>query len=286
MNVYKPFTAVSEQFTFPSAIDVGTAKVTVFYEWGDTIVAQEAATLVSGQTFKVDIDPILIDSVGTWRVKWEAKFSGTNKYFYTNFSVEQPYIDYDTFVTNHPEYNDSELTPSDFDVAERLSRRIIDTYCGQEFGWIQNKTITMDGNGRSTLFLPARLNFINTATIDGSDYVDSIALARDTHRHITISTPDDVIKQGFPTQTFPDGAPIVITGDWGWVNVPWQIEQATELLVIDILESVRREHKTYGILRIWQDTNRLEFTDKLITGNSDVDVLLMDYVYWTLDYVI
>ena len=70
------------------------------------------------------------------------------------------------------------------------------------------------------------------------------------------------------------------------MSVPWEVEQAVELLMIDLLDDTRREHYRYGIVRSDQGGNRL-MMDKGIfnsTGNVDVDTLLMDYVYWIMDY--
>jgi hypothetical protein len=87
---------------------------------------------------------------------------------------------------------------------------------------------------------------------------------------------------------FPQGSRVGVTGDWGWASPPSNIKQASALLIVDLLEDTRREHHSYGITRLYQDTNRLEFDSSIFsesTGNLDVDVLLMDYVYWIPDWI-
>jgi hypothetical protein len=96
------------------------------------------------------------------------------------------------------------------------------------------------------------------------------------------SSRDDLAPATFPKKTI-----IKVTGDWGWITTPWEIEQAAELLIVDLLDDTRREHHRYGISKLEQGNNRLEFDKSLLnsTGNIDVDTLLMDYVHWTMDYV-
>jgi hypothetical protein len=77
-------------------------------------------------------------------------------------------------------------------------------------------------------------------------------------------------------------------GDWGWISVPSNIKEATALLIADILEDAKRDHHRYGIIRLEQDTNRFEFNRDMLsesTGNLDVDILIMDYVYWVPDWI-
>jgi hypothetical protein len=81
---------------------------------------------------------------------------------------------------------------------------------------------------------------------------------------------------------------VTVSGDWGWIDPPSNITEATSLLILDILEQNRREHHSYGILRLDQDTNRIAFDSSMFsesTGNIDVDVLIMDYIYWIPDWI-
>jgi len=288
MNTYTPYSSVVEQFVFPNTPDSGSASVTVYYDFGDIVVGPISPTLISGATYSVSISDDLMGAYGKYRIKWSCTFSGTAFYAYTEYQVEDTYVKYDTFFTNYPELDIPDYTAK-FDNIEKMARRIVDTYCGQNFQFIKNKTRTYEGNGRETVHLGSRLNYFTSVFIDQTDFTAQCIIDLKTKYFIRLSTTypyydsrvDDVFRNKFPKNTI-----VYVTGDWGWLSVPWEVEQATELLMLDLLDDTRREHYRYGITRSDQGGNRL-MIDKGIfnsTGNVDVDTLLMDYVYWIMDY--
>lgn len=290
MNTYSPYTSVVEQFTYPSAPDSGTASVTVYYDLGDTVVAATTPTSVSGNTYSISINDELLGAAGVYRLKWSCEFSDTPFYSYSEFRIEDAYVSSSDFFSEFPEFDTPEFT-NKFVNTERLARRIIDTYTGQNFQFVKNKTYKYDGNDRNKIHLGRRLNSFSSVYIDESDYTDKVDLDLRSKYFIKLieqypypdSRRDDLLPAIFPRKTV-----VYVTGDWGWLSVPFEITQAAKLLIIDLFDDTRREHFRYGISKIEQGNNRLEF-DKSIynsTGNIDVDILLMDYVYWTMDYVI
>jgi len=287
MNQYDYYTDITEQFTFPAAPDASSAVATVYFEWGDEIVAETTATLVSGNTYSIDVSAELVDSFGVWRIKWACTIGGTAFYAYTNFKVERPYVSEATFMAAHPEFNTAEYTGSVFDRAERIARAIINTYTGQDFQGVKNKQLVIDGTGKRSIMLPNILNWFTEVLVDDIDYTDAVELDYNSKRYLRLMSDFDVVDGPISITKFPKDIPVYITGDWGWIDIPWQVEEAAILLIIDLLDDTRRENHRYGVSRIWQDTNRIELKDGIFdtTGNTDVDVLIMDFVYWVPSYV-
>lgn len=289
MNTYLPYASVTETFTYPSTPDAGTVKVNVYYEFGDTVVENVTPTLVTGAKYSVTLADDYFGAAGTYKIKWICKISTTDFYSYTEFKVEDTYVKSANFFNNYPEYDLPQYTTK-FDNTEKMARRIIDTYTGQSFQFIKNKTVQYEGNGREMLYLGYRINSFSNVIIDTTDFTEGVRIDYQSKYFLkTISpypTPESN-KEDVRPKIFPERSTVYVTGDWGWASVPWEITQAAELLIVDLFDDVRREHYRYGITRLEQGNNRLEFDPNIFnsTGNIDVDTLLMDYVHWTMDYV-
>ncbi len=289
MNIYSLYSAVTENFTYPNTPDALTMTATVTHEFGDVILQDEVVTNTTGNNYELEISNELVDAAGVYQIKWVCEFSGTAFYAYSNFTVESRYITEDAFMDLYTDYNIAEFLGEKFEDAELLARNIINTFCGQYFQPINNKTLNYDGNGRDKLHLGIRISTLNEANfVDGTgstDYIDSVEIDPQSRYFLRIRPFIDTTSLSYTK--FPNGFQIQVKGDWGWTYVPSNIEQAAGILVADILQDTRRQHKRYGIVRQWQDTQRFEFNSASLetTGNTDADVLLMDYVYWTPDYV-
>jgi hypothetical protein len=287
MNTYSPYSSVTENFTYPSPPT--SASVTVFYDLGDTVVAAVTPTLVSGNTYSITINDDLLGAAGIYRLKWSCTISSSPFYSYTEFRVEDAYVTSSDFFSEFPEFDVPEFT-NKFANIEKLARKIIDTYTGQDFQFIKNKTYKYDGNDRQKISLGQRLNSFSSVYLDESDYTDKVEIDFRTKYFLKLLQQypyPDSRRDDLQPAIFTKNAVVYVTGDWGWISVPTQITQAAKLLIVDLFDDTRREHFRYGITKIEQGNNRLEF-DKGIynsTGNIDVDILLMDYVYWTMDYV-
>lgn len=290
MNTYASYSAVTETFTYPSAPDAGTASATVYYDLGDTVVSATAPTLVSGNTYSLTIADDLMGAAGTYRIKWSCEISDVAFYAYTEFRVEDAYVSSSSFFSDFPDYDLPQYT-SKFLATEKVARRIIDTYTGQDFQFIKNKTYKFDGNDRSTLYLGNRLNNFSSVLVDDTDYTSAVRVDFRSKYFLQTIYPAPSIEEtnteDIRAKVFPKNSVVYVTGDWGWLSVPWEIQQATSLLIADLLNDVKRENRRYGIRRIEQDSHRLEFDPSIFnsTGNIDVDTLLMDFVVWTMDYV-
>lgn len=289
MNTYLPYSAVTETFTYPNTPDSGSVQAVLFYEFGDVVADEIAPTLVSGDKYSITFSDDLFGSAGGYRIKWTCDFSGSSFYAYTEFKVEDTYAKASSFFDNYPEYDSPEYTTR-FDNMEKMARRIIDTYTGQDFQFIKNKTVQYDGNGREMLYLKYRLNSFSSVVLDNTDFTNNVRIDYQSKYFLKTLSPfptPESNKEDVRPKIFPERSTIYVTGDWGWASVPWEISQAAELLIVDLFDDVRREHYRYGISRLEQGNNRLEFDRNIFnsTGNIDVDTLLMDFVHWTMDYV-
>jgi len=290
MNTYSPYNAVTESFTYPSPPTAGTASVTVYYDLGDVVVAATAPTLVSGNNYSITIPDDLMGAAGVYRIKWSCTISGTPFYAYTEFKIEDTYVSSSDFFTEFPDYDLPQYT-SRFASVEKVARRIIDTYTGQDFQFIKNKTYKYDGNDRKTLYLGSRLNSFTSVLVDDTDYTSAVRLDFRSKYFLQTIYPapsvEETNTEDIRAKVFPKNSTVYVTGDWGWLSVPWEIQQACSLLISDLLDDVKRENRRYGIKRIEQDSHRIEFDTSIFnsTGNIDVDTLLMDFVVWTMDYV-
>lgn len=278
MNTYPLYAEVSESFEFPAVPDEGSVTATVKYEWGD-LVATPDVTEDSG-VFSVEIPGEDIVAGGAYDVRWGAEFGGAPKYFHSAFVVENSYITEAEFMNLYEEMNTSQYAGEVFDRAEKLSRRIIDTFCGQNFQYVGSKILVKEGNNSEKLYLGRRLVHLSEV---------QMSVDNRTEDYTDLSEVDWSSKYAIRCEKkFPHGSRVSVEGDWGWSSPPPNIKQAAGLLIVDLLEDTRREHHAYGITRLYQDTNRLEFDPSIFsesTGNLDVDVLLMDYVYWIPDWI-
>ena len=78
-----------------------------------------------------------------------------------------------------------------------------------------------------------------------------------------------------------------IEGDFGWQFVPNNIEQATNLLLADMMTG-DSEYRRHGMKSVDMDIIKYDTKDSFYesTGNIDADILLMDYTIFIMDYVV
>lgn len=279
MDSYPLYADVPQSFSFPALPDENSVVAKVSYEWGD-VVGEFAGTYVEDNEYSVSIPGDLIEASGVYSVKWTAAFSGVVKHFSTSFSIEERYILENEFFDRYPDLDTAEYHNEVFEKTELISRKIIDTFCGQNFQFIGNKTMSKEGNGRKSFYLGKRLAHLSevTVTLDSNEEDYSEFTEVDWQSKYSLKSTSNFIK----------GAKVSVRGDWGWISVPSNIKEATALLIADILEDAKRDHHRYGIIRLEQDTNRFEFSRNMLsesTGNLDVDILIMDYVYWVPDWI-
>lgn len=171
---------------------------------------------------------------------------------------------------------------------EKLSRFIINSFCGQSFDFEENGVKTIRAPEDSNfLKLPKRIYSLTSLVKQTDDLTGQIVIDSDFYLVSVGLGLDANIKADIlqPSQFFSKDARYVVTGNWGWEYVPEEIQTASNILIRDYFTDDRmlREH---GVVQAQMGDRAFTFKDDLngTTGNYDVDVLLSNYVLtsWTL----
>lgn len=277
MTKYSLYSTVQESIAL-SAAPSAAVTAAVRYEWGDLVGTFTAS--VDGSQASISIPGELITAAGMYDIRWSTEVNGEVRRLTSSFVVETQYITEAEFMNIYEDMNTAQYGGDIFVQAESVSRKIIDTFCGQDFQFIGNKTLSREGNDREKLFFGKRLNHIYEASLKVDtrveDYTDRLKV--DYGNRLSVSSDRPIPRFGT----------LSVNGDWGWTSPPQNIRDAAALLTLDMLEDTRREHHAYGITRMEQDTNRIWFNPTALsesTGNVDVDVLLIDYINWIPDWI-
>ena len=263
--------------------------------------------------------------VGTYTITYGEKAAGSGNYYldaggeykvdfsytvgstvYTStqyFFVYEPYISSTNFFAIHSGLQTN--FSSSFSTYETKVRRIIGTFCGQDFYNFPNKTVTLDGNDSMALHLPKPLYVLTKVYADYGDSdqllihdsSDSTNLNLEKVRsfgnfesswHVRFKnkTTSNVNKR-LMGDKFTYKSDYRITGDWGWRFVPQNVQSASEILIADMMNN-DSEYRNHRILDVSLDTTRMSFDADFLgsTGNTEADILLMDYTAYVMDYVV
>jgi hypothetical protein len=284
---------------------------TLTHSWSDDVVkASTVCTRTSAGTYTITYGErdagsgtYYLDSSGMHKVLFSYTVNGTVYTSEQYISVYNPYITSSAFFAIHTELS-SDFT-STFSTYEKKVRRIIDTFCSQDFQNYPSKTLTVDGNGFQAIHLPKPLYSITSIYSDYGD--DDQLLIHDS----TDSTNQNFEKVRsfsnfgsswqirFKNKTttkvnsrlmgnnFDKKRDYRVNGDWGWKFVPSNVESAAEILIADMMNN-DSEYRNHRILNVDLDSVRISFDSDFLgtTGNTEADILLMDYTLYVMDYVV
>lgn len=195
------------------------------------------------------------------------------------------------------------LTASEQDAikVERATRKIIEALTGQDFGWYPNESRTAHVLGSKRLAeLPGRcvtLTKVNDVTaLDGFELTPSRFFLKLNHHGWNQwigwkDFPDraggvdtfGIVYRGpvgnpFRDRVFSSGR-LTITGDWGWENIPDDIQEAARLLINDYAcaESAYRDRYIEVMKSAdWElDYNTWAW---IMSGNVRADQLIKKYI--------
>ena len=217
--------------------------------------------------------------------------------------VYEPYVSSTNFFAIHSglETNFS----SSFATYEKKVRRIINTFCGQDFYSFLSKTVTLDGNDSLALHLPKPLYLLTTVYADYGDSdqllihdsSDSTNLNLEKVRsfgnfesswHVRFKNKTTTnVNKRLMGNKFNYKSDYRITGDWGWRYVPQNVQSASEILIADMMNN-DSEYRNHRIIDVSLDATRMSFDADFLgtTGNTEADILLMDYTSYVMDYVV
>lgn len=308
MDVVKINTSKTLTLTLPADPTSNSVTVKLYHESNDLVSGPTAATRASAGVYTITYGQqnsglYTLSSGGRYRADFTYTVSGTSYTQSKYLDVYTPYVDEYMFFEDYPELDDN--FGDKFESYERRARTIVDTYCGQSFEPLKNKTITIPGNNHTKLNLPLPIYNLYTVTKNPGrddqeliyDYnnssLNSIQKVRQPFnfestfflqwRNTSID-PNLYMEQ----QTkFNPKFEYQIVGDFGWQYVPSNVEQATKLLVVDLMND-DSEYRRHGIYSIDMDIVKMQIKDSFYesTGNIEADVLLMDYTLFVMDYVV
>lgn len=262
--------------------------VSLIFEWGDVVVDEETATRDSAGEYSYNFSAEELNSYGKFQILWKYKEGGTFYYETQYINVYSPYVTESEFFDSYPEFETD--YSEKFDGYERRIRAYIDTVCGQNFQSIQGKALTYEGTDKETLFLGIRCTKL-TEVLEKPDVditsevevtVESKMFIRRLEQLIPVATQERIyIKPRFSEDTF-----YILTGNWGWDSVPFNVTEAASLLIADLMSGDNAQMRR-GISQLKMDQYSVNYADSAMTGtgNIEVDVLLMDYMVYTMGLI-
>lgn len=308
MDNVKINTSKTLTLRLPSDPDGNDVFVDLYSEYGDLIKEDIEATRVSAGVYNVTFGQnsagiYVLNSVGVHQALFKYSISGEDYSQSQYFNVYVQYVDSDSFFEEHPELIDS--SEDVFDLYEARVRNIINTYCGQSFGCLNNKSFFVDGNNHKNLHLPLPISTLRKVILNPGDNDEevlhdssdpSINNIEKIRQHgnfessyylrfkTNIVTTDNNKVLG---RSFRDGNVYKVEGDFGWKYVPENVKQAAILLIADLLND-DSEYRRHRITNVSMDTTSFSMPGDFYetTGNIEADVLLMDYMLFVMDYVI
>jgi len=316
MDEVKLNTSKTLTITLPSDPDSNTVNVSLYHELGSLVSGPTAATRSSAGVYTITFGQLAsgiytLNSAGKHRADFSYSISNTSYSQSQYINVYTPYITSAEFFSNHPELSTN--FSASFDKYERRARNIINTYCGQSFDFYPDKYLILDGNNHDNLHLPVPITTLDKVTVNiGDDDQQVVHDATDASlnnieklrqpfnfdtsyyiRYRNKSTERDYDRYpyrdggAFPKRKFNSKSDYKIEGDFGWRYVPLEVQQASDLIIADLMND-DSEYRRHGIYNVDMDAVSFSMKSSFYesTGNIEADVLLMDYTMFVMDYVV
>jgi len=268
-------------------VDADANPTVSIYRDNVALVSNANTVKITGQTGKYSytLPTTVIDSESNLVVQWSFSVNSVALTIPENYQVVTPYSTWDYF---HNE--DANIIYSDYLESERVARLVINSYCGQQFGY-KATTFAVEGAGTETLTLPWRLIVLDSVdwteawewdvrpgSIIGLDAGTSWELAADGWflRLQPIVIAQNVVVNHTPT--FKRNILYNVKGTWGYAGVPTEIEEASKILTANYLCKDHTYRDRY-IKQLKMGDWSIGFHDFAFNGTGDqtVDSLLKDY---------
>lgn len=279
INTIKYTVMVDGQITAATDMNVTISKN------GAVVVALTPVTPVSDGVFKYVLPTSLTGVEGVLDVTWSFNIGSSALSIDEQYIVVTPYCNWEYFKPVDPA---TTPTYQDFVECERVARFIINTYCSQSFGY-EETTLPVEGHGEDSLPLNRRLdnlekidwfnnNTIRPGEVIGINDPDRWEVAADgwvVRRVPTRTTIDPVWN---PQSKFKRNVVYMVTGKWGWKSVPAEVQEASKILIADLLCQDHKYRDKYLKSFSTADT-RMQFSELVWsgTGNALADELLREY---------
>ena len=303
MDEVKINTSKTLTLTLPSDPLSNTVTVSLYHEFGDLVSGPSTATRTGTGVYTITYGQnasgiYVLNSAGKHRADFTYTVSGTSYTQSQYINVFTPYITSAEFFDNHPELEDS--FSNNFENFAKKAKNIIETFCGQSFDFYPNKTLTMNGNGYTSMRLPYQISTMTSVVQDpGTDgeyilYSDTVSNIEKVKENFAFggsynirfkksSLPESVFILG----SFNQDSIYEVKGDYGWRYVPENVKQAADILITDMMNN-DSEYRNHGLTRVEMDAITVYMKGNFYdtTGNIEADVLLMDYMLFIMDYIV
>jgi hypothetical protein len=308
MDDVKINTSKTLTLTLPSDPVSNVVSVSLYHEFGSLVSGPTNATRTGTGVYTITYGQqasgiYVLNSAGRYRVDFTYTISGTSYTQSQYINVYTPYVDIDTFFTDHPDLENDYYEK--FDKMEKRVRNIINTFCGQSFDYYPNKYIEISGSGKNTLHLPHPISGLTKVTVNVGDEdqtvihdstdatLNNIEKSKEPHNfqssyYIQFKRSFlDSVQTLIVSSKFDEGDDYKIEGDFGWKYVPDNIVQAADLLLEDMMNG-DSDYRRHGMTTVDMDILKYQVKDSFYesTGNIEADVLLMDYTLFVMDYVV
>ena len=308
MDDVKINTSKTLTLTLPSDPTSNIVSASLYHEFGSLVSGPTNATRTGTGVYTITYGQqasgvYVLNSSGRHRVDFTYTLNSTSYTQSQYINIYTPYIDRDTFFEDHPELETNWFDK--FEKMEKKVRNIINTFCGQAFDFYPNKYIEISGSGKKIMHLPIPITTLRAVTMNTGDddetvvhdytnsAINNIEKVKEPHNFGTTYYIQykksflDSIQTVILSNKFEREDDYKIEGDFGWLFVPNNVEQAADLLLEDMMneDSIYRKHGIYSadmdVLKFQTGQNFYEST-----GNIDADILLMDYTLFVMDYVV
>lgn len=265
----------------PTAADSGT--VSVLLKNGDLTLFSGSATAVPGSTGKYFfiVTPAMVGEEAKLQLTWSFAISTQSMSVHQEVDVVTQYCSYDDFAAQNVDYQT-------FLECERVSRFIINTYCGQSFGK-RTSTYICEGTGNVGLRLPQHLltftsinypSYVENRPGDviGCDQPTTWEVAADGWMLRPAGYESAIDPIYYSKNFFKRNVQYSVTGVWGYNSVPKEVEEASKIITANYLCADHKYRDRYIETLKMADWNITLFADALYgTGDVTADQLLLDY---------
>lgn len=266
--------------------DGNAVTLTLTHDWGTNIFTTQAATRTATGEYEYTIPASSLQSGGIHKLTWAYTVSGTATTTIDYIDVYEPYLNKISFFIEFPELDTPENDDA-FTKADKVARKIVDTYVGYSFIPVYSQYLTFDGTGKRNLFMSSqRLQSFSEVLLVDTGTTSTTTLDITTSVEL-IPNDNRFLRYKSLTGKFSTSSTVKITGDWGWPYVPINVQEATKLILAELFsdDSIYTKHL---VSEAYMDTHRLRFNERMqgfSTGNLDADTLLMDYVEFIMEEV-
>lgn len=222
---------------------------------------------------------------GILEVTWSFTIGSNDLAVKEYYQVVTPYCSWEYFAPS--QVGDTIPTYQQYRECERVSRHIINSYCGQEFGQ-EYTTYAVEGHGTNSLALPRRLQTLDTVTWTGNSYARPGESIGYDYPYAWEVVGSWTIRQ----QPYARGIDPVynrearfirnrtynVAGMWGYPGIPTPVEEASKILTADFMCKEAKYRDKY-LDNIKMGDWRIQFAAGAFngTGNAKADELLLDY---------